>query len=54
MAKKGAHIFADKKIKISQNANLLLGLKITDNDLIYDLSLLNSMKQIQNYIQENF
>ncbi len=47
-------LFADKKIRVTKDPNLLLGARITDNDIVYDLSLQSSMNQLQNFVEENF
>lgn len=52
--KKFQTLFSDKKIRIMQDPNLLLGVRITDNDIVYDLSLQNKMNQLQNYVEESF
>jgi hypothetical protein len=52
--KKFQPLFSDKKIRVTQDPNLLLGVRITDNDIVYDLSLQNRMNQIQQYVEENF
>lgn len=37
-------LFKDKKIVVEEDPSLLLGLKVIDNDMVYDLSLKNSLE----------
>lgn len=45
-------IFPDKKILIEQNPELLLGIKVIDNDKIYDFNLRNSFDNMIEYFKE--
>lgn len=45
-------LFPGKKMKSAVNPSLLLGIRITDNDLVYDLSLNSTLEQIQTYAKE--
>lgn len=39
-------LYPGKQIEISQNPDLILGLRITNDDLIYDYNLKNNMENI--------
>lgn len=52
--KKFAKIYADKKIIIEDDPSLLLGVKVVDNDLIYDLSLKNTLDNLTMHINEQY
>lgn len=45
-------IFPDKKIFIEENPELLLGIKVIDNDLIYDFNLKDSFENMTGYLEE--
>lgn len=47
-------IFPTKKITVSTDPNLILGILIQDNDTIYDMSLKNTLLSAQSYIFENY
>jgi len=51
---KFAKIFTDKKIIIEDDPSLLLGVKVIDNDLIYDLSLKNTLDNLNIHINEQY
>lgn len=38
--------FNGKEVKITEDPTLLLGIKIVENDMVYDMSLKNSLKEI--------
>lgn len=44
--------FPDKKIFIEQNPELLLGIKVIDNDIIYDFNLKNSFDNMIEQFKE--
>jgi len=52
--KKFAKIFVDKKIIIDSDSSLILGVKVIDNDLIYDLSLKNTLDNLNMHINEQY
>lgn len=52
--KKFAKIYADKKVIIDNDQSLILGLKVIDNDLIYDLSLRNTLDNLSMHINEQY
>jgi len=45
-------IFPNRKIVVNINPSLLLGLRITDNDNVFELSLKNSLDKITSYLEE--
>jgi hypothetical protein len=47
-------LFPNKKIVLKNNPNLMLGVKIVDNDIVYDFTLKNSLDKILNYIEQNY
>ena len=46
--------FPGKKIVIEADPSLLLGMRITDNDDVYELSLKNSLDKITEHIEEQY
>ena len=52
--KKFEKLFPNKKIVFKQDPSLLLGMRITDNDIVYEFTLRNSFDKIQNYIEQNY
>jgi len=51
---KFAKIYADKKVIIDNDPSLILGIKVIDNDLIYDLSLKNTLDNLNMHINEQY
>lgn len=45
-------IFTDKHIQIASNSDLLLGIRIQDNDTIYDGNLQSNLEDLVQYINE--
>jgi hypothetical protein len=45
------HKLFGKKIKARTNPDLLLGLRITDNDDVYNMNLKNSLERITDYVE---
>ena len=52
--KKFEKLFPNKKIVFKQDPSLLLGMRITDNDIVYEFTLRNSLDKIQDYIEQNY
>lgn len=51
---KFAKIYTDKKVIIDNDPSLILGVKVIDNDLIYDLSIKNTLDSLNIYINEQY
>lgn len=47
-------IFVDKKIDYKRNDSLLLGTRITNNDMVYEESIDNSLNTIIEDLKENY
>jgi len=47
-------LFPNRKVVFIKDPSLILGVKIVDNDKIYDFSLKNSFEKIINYIEQNY
>ncbi len=45
-------IFKDKELVFQEDPTLLLGLKLVDNDTVYDMSLKNRLQTIQRGVSE--
>ena len=45
-------IFGNKKIRYSENDELLVGVRITDNDTVYNMNLKNTLERIAAYAAE--
>lgn len=52
--KKIQKLFSHKKIILQKDPSLILGVRIIDNDLIYDFTLKNSLDKILTYIEQNY
>lgn len=53
LRKQFSNIFLNKKIIIEENPQLLLGMKIIDNDRIYDFNLKDSFESINEHFVES-
>ena len=51
--KQFSNIFPSKKIIIEENPDILLGMKIIDNDKIYDFNLKDSFESIGEHFSES-
>lgn len=47
-------VFKDKRIMYNVDPSLLLGMKIVDNDDVYDLSLKNKLERIESFLEEQY
>ena len=47
-------LFPDKVISYDENKDLLLGLKITDNDIIYELNIKNRLERLKTFLEEQY
>ncbi|MDP2638208.1 MAG: hypothetical protein Q8P26_04065 [Candidatus Levybacteria bacterium] len=47
-------LFPHKKIIFKKDPSLMLGVQITDNDMVYDFTLKNSLDRIINHIEQNY
>lgn len=52
--KKIAKLFPNKKIILVQDPSLMLGIKIVDNDIIYEFTLKSALDKIASYIEQNY
>ncbi len=52
--KQFAKAFPDKKIIVNSDPSLILGVKVIENDLIYDLSLRNTLDNLSIYINQRY
>jgi len=52
--KKFKNIFKEKNISMEIDSSLIVGLKIINDDLIYELSLDNTFNRINNYLMEQY
>ena len=46
--------FPKKRVVVDENSELILGVKIIDNDLIYELNLKNSLDQLNKHIIDQY
>lgn len=46
--------FPHKKIIFKKDPSLMLGVRIVDNDIVYEFTLKNSLDRIINYIEQNY
>jgi hypothetical protein len=47
-------LFPNKKIILKKDPSLMLGVRVIDNDLVYEFTLKNSLDKILNYIKQNY
>lgn len=47
-------LFPNKKIILKKDPSLMLGVKIVDNDMVYEFTLRNSLDRIVSYIKQNY
>lgn len=47
-------LFPNKKIILKKDPSLMLGMRIVDNDIVYEFTLRNSLDKILNYIEQNY
>lgn len=47
-------VFTNKRIVYNVDPSLLLGMKLTDNDDIYDLSLKTKLNKIETFLEEQY
>jgi F0F1-type ATP synthase delta subunit len=52
--KKFKNLFKEKRIIIQTDPSLLVGLRIINNDLVYELSLKNTFDKINDYLLEQY
>lgn len=52
--KKFEKLFPHKKIIFKKDSSLMLGVRVVDNDLIYEFTLKNSLDKILSYIEQNY
>lgn len=45
-------VFSDKKLEFSEDKSLIAGIKIIDNDIIYDFNLKNTFENLVSYINQ--
>lgn len=47
-------LFPNKKIIFKKDSSQILGIKVVDNDLVYEFTLKNSLDNILNYLEQNY
>lgn len=47
-------LFPNKKIIFKKDPKLMLGVRIVDNDIVYEFTLKNSIDKIISYIEQNY
>lgn len=52
--KKFEKLFPHKKIIFKKDPSLMLGIRIVDNDIVYEFTLKNSLDKIVSYIEQNY
>lgn len=52
--KKIEKLFPNKKILFKKDPSLMLGVRIVDNDIVYELTLKNSLDKIISHIEQNY
>jgi hypothetical protein len=52
--RKFSKLFPNKKIILRKDPNLMLGVKVVDNDIVYEFTLKNSLDKIISHIEQNY
>src|SRR3990167_7887065 len=52
--KKIIKLFPYKKIILEKDPSLMLGMRIVDNDIVYDFTLKNSLHRILSFVEQNY
>lgn len=52
--KKFEKLFPHKKIIFKNDPSLMLGVRVVDNDIVYEFTLKNSLDKILSYIEQNY
>lgn len=52
--KKFVKLFPNKKIILTKDPTLMLGIKIVDNDIVYEFTLKNTLDKIASYMEQNY
>lgn len=47
-------IFPNKKLFVEKDPTLILGVKVTDNDMVYDFNLRNTLEKMVKYVEEKY
>jgi F0F1-type ATP synthase delta subunit len=47
-------LFPKKKIMLDYDPNLILGVKVTDNDRVYEFTLRNTLEKMVQYVEQNY
>lgn len=47
-------VFPDKKLFVEKDPNLILGVKITDDDNVYEFNLRNTLEKMVEYIEKKY
>lgn len=47
-------VFPDKKLFVEKDPNLILGIRVKDNDNVYDFTLRNTLEKMVEYIEQNY
>jgi hypothetical protein len=47
-------LFPHKKIVLKKDPSLMLGVKVIDNDTVYEFTLKNSLDKIISYLEQNY
>jgi F0F1-type ATP synthase delta subunit len=47
-------LFPHKKIVLKKDPSLMLGIKVVDNDIVYEFTLRNSLDKILNHIEQTY
>lgn len=46
--------FSSKKIVLEGNPDLLFGIKVTENDLVYDMNMRKTLEMLEKYVEEEY
>ena len=47
-------LFPHKKIIFTKDPSLMLGVRVVDNDIVYEFTLKNTLHKILNHIEQNY
>lgn len=47
-------VFPDKKLFVEHDPSLILGVKVTNNDTVYEFNLRNTLEKMVQYLEEKY
>lgn len=48
------HLFPEKELIVEEDPSLLLGMRVVDNDMVYEMSLKNQLESILDEVEQQY